>query len=158
MGEGGVSNLDFETLDKANDAEKFCNAVAAELLVPVAPFLARWEKGKAPGRQIAAIGKRLNVSGLVVARCALERKLISREWYWDFYKTQQKRARASSVADSEGGGGNFYATYFHRANRRFAAAVVVSALEGRLSYRDAHNLLGVSKTETFNKIAERLGY
>jgi len=158
MGEGGVSNLDFETLDKANDAEKFCNQVAAELLVPVAPFLARWEKGKAPGRQIAAIGKRLNVSGLVVARCALERKLISREWYWDFYKTQQKRARASSVADSEGGGGNFYATYFHRANRRFAAAVVVSALEGRLSYRDAHNLLGVSKTETFNKIAERLGY
>jgi len=160
LGEGGVSNLDFETLDKANDAEKFCNAVAAELLVPVEPFLARWEKGKPASRQIAAIGARLNVSDLVVARRALERELISREWYWDFYKRQEKRARKSAVADANAdkGGGDFYATYFHRANRRFAAAVVVSALEGRLSYRDAHGLLGVSKTETFNKIAERLGY
>lgn len=159
MGEGGVSNLDFATLDKANNAEKFCNAVAAELLVPVKSFLMRWEKGKAAGRQIAAMGEQLNVSNLVVARRALESKLISRDWYWDFYKQQEKRSRkSSSVADSKKGGGSFYNAYFHRANRRFAAAVVASALEGRLSYRDAHNLLGVRKTETFNNIAERLGY
>ena len=160
LGEGGVSNLDFGTMDKADKLEKFCNAVTAELLVPVKPFLLRWEKGKTPGRQIAAIGKKLNVSGLVVARCALDNKLVSRDWYWDFYKAQEKRSReGADAADSKkGGGGNFYAAYFHRANRRFAAAVVVSALEGRLSYRDAHNLLGVRKTETFNKIAKQLGY
>jgi len=158
LGEGGVSNLDFGTMDKADKAEKFCNAVAAELLVPVKPFLLRWERGKAPRQQIAAIGKQLNVSNLVVARCALDNKLISRDRYWDFYKAQEKRSSKSPAADSQKGGGNFYATYFRRANRRFAAAVVVSALEGRLSYRDAHNLLGVRKTETFNNIAERLGY
>lgn len=159
LGKGGVSNLDFGTMDKASKAEKFCNAVAAELLVPVKPFLMRWEKGKAPGPQIAAIGRRLNVSGLVVARRALESKLLSRDWYWDFYNEQEKRSRKNSnAADSKKGDGTFYDTYFHRANRRFAAAVVVSALEGRLSYRDAHNLLGVAKTKTFNEIANRLGY
>lgn len=159
LGQGGVSNLDFRTLDNADKAEKFCNAVAAELLVPVEPFLMRWKKRKASGRQIAAMGRRLNVSGLVVARRALENKLISRDWYWDFYNEQEKRARKNpDAADSQKGGGDFYAAYFHRANRRFAAAVVVSALEGRLSYRDAHNLLGVSKTKTFNEIANWLGY
>ena len=159
LGEGGVSNLDFGTMDKADKAEKFCNAVAAELLVPVKPFLLRWERGKAPRQQIAAIGRQLNVSNLVVARCALDNKLISRDWYWNFYNEQEKRSRKNpGAADSKNGGGNFYATYFRRANRRFAAAVVVSALEGRLSYRDAHNLLGVPKTKTFNEIAKRLGY
>jgi len=159
LGEGGVSNLDFKTMNKADKAEKFCNAVAAELLVPVKPFLLRWERGKATRQQISAIGRQLNVSNLVVARCALDNKLISRDRYWNFYNEQEKRSRKNpGAADSKKGGGNFYATYFRRANRRFAAAVVVSALEGRLSYRDAHNLLGVPKTKTFNNIAERLGY
>jgi len=156
LGQGGVSNLDFRTLDKADQAEKFCNAVAAELLVPVQPFRLHWEKGKPPELQIAAIGKQFNVSNLVVARRALESELISRDAYWEFYEAEEERFR--NLPDSNRTGGNFYATYFHRASRRFAAAVVVSALEGRLSYRDAHNLLGVPKTKTFNEIAKRLGY
>ena len=156
LGEGGVSNLDFRTLDNADKAEKFCNAVAAELLVPVKPFLLRWEKGKAPRRQIAAIGKKLNVSNRLVARCARERRLMSHDEYWKFYEAEEERFRNAPAP--ERAGGNFYDTYFRRANRRFAAAVVVSALEGRLSYRDAHNLLGVPKTKTFNEIAKRLGY
>ena len=156
LGEGGVSNLDFRTLDNADKAEKFCNAVAAELLVPVKPFLLRWEKGKAFGRQIAAIGKKLNVSNRLVARCARERRLMSHDEYWKFYEAEEERFRNAPAP--ERAGGNFYDTYFRRANRRFAAAVVVSALEGRLSYRDAHNLLGVPKTKTFNEIAKRLGY
>ena len=156
LGKGGISNLDFRTLDKANEVEKFCNAVAAELLVPVKPFLLRWKKGAAPGRQIAAIGKKLNVSNLVVARRALESKRMSRDEHWQFYEAEEDRLR--DVPNAKGGGGDFYAAYFRRANRRFAAAVVVSALEGRLPYRDAHNLLGVPKTKTFNEIAKRLGY
>ena len=158
-GETGISNLDARTLKNADNIEKFCNKVAAELLVPIEPFLRRWRKDEDPERQIDAIRKELNVSNLVIARRALDSELVSRDWYWNYYETEANRFREeTSNRNTREDGGNFYATYFHRVNPRLATAVIVSALEGRMPYRDAHKLLDIPKTETFNKIAKKLGY
>lgn len=155
IGQEGVSNIDFRTMDEADDTEKFCNAVAAELLAPLAPFLQSWEKEAPAGKQIEQIGKRLNVSNLVIARRALENKLVTRNWYWDFYEAEEKRRK--EMPSPAGSGGNFYATYRYRAGRRFARAVIASAMEGKLPYRDAHKLLDIKTTATFNKVAKNLG-
>ena len=153
--QGGVSNIDFRTMDEADSTEKFCNAVAAELLVPLAPFLRSWEKEAPAKQQIEQIGKRLNVSNLVIARRALENNLVTHDWYWDFYEAEEKRRKETPY--SAASGGNFYATYWYRAGRRFARAVIVSAMEGKLPYRDAHKLLDIKTTATFNKVAKNLG-
>ena len=153
LGQEGISNIDAKTMDKADDTEKFCNAVAAELLVPHKPFLQHWKKGVSAERQIEQIGKKLNVSNLVIARRALENNLINPDWYWNFYDAEEKRRKRIPSSP----GGNFYSTYWYRAGRRFASAVIASAMEGKLPYRDAHKLLDIKTTSSFNKVAKKLG-
>ena len=155
IGKEGVSNIDLKTMDEADGTEKLCNAIAAELLVPLAPFLKSWRKEAPTEEQVERIGKRLNVSNLVIARRALENKLVTRAWYWDFYEAEEKR-RIENPSSGEDGG-DFYKTYPYRVGRRLTRAVIASTMEGKLSYRDAHKLLGIKKTSTFNKIVEEFG-
>ena len=51
------------------------------------------------------------------------------------------------VLRSEYRGGNVYLTQSARLSKRFARALVASTLEGRTLYRDAMNLVGISKLE-----------
>lgn len=152
--ESGVSNLDAATLDDANDTEQFCNKVAAELLLPRASFLRRWNKEAELEHQIKHLAKSFNVSAQAVARRALDNGLISENRYWKFRKEEAQRA----LDRLAGSGGNFYATHRYRRSDRFAKAVIACAREGALSYREAHELLDIKKTATFEKIAGELGY
>ena len=63
---------------------------------------------------------------------------------------QQRKAQVTKRT-----GGNFYTTLNVRLGRRFAYAVVCAAREGRLLYRDAYELTGLSG-DTFDKYASRL--
>ncbi|MBU1153931.1 DNA-binding protein, partial [bacterium] len=49
-------------------------------------------------------------------------------------------------------GGNFYATQNMRIGHRFFEAVICATKEGRLLYRDAYQLTGLS-CQTFDKYA-----
>ncbi len=42
-------------------------------------------------------------------------------------------------------------------SRRFVQAVVVSTLEGQTLYRDAYRMLGISRTETFDRLGREVG-
>lgn len=155
--ESGVSNLDAKTLDGANATEKFCNRVATELLLPQASFLRHWKKNAElePGGQIRGIAESFNVSAQAVARWALDGKLIDRQEYWKFCEKEGAERRGDK---SVWGGGDFYATQKYRVSDRFAKAVIACAREGALSYREAHELMDIKKTATFEKLAEKLGY
>ena len=155
--ESGVSNLDAKTLDGADATEKFCNRVAAELLLPQSSFLRHWKKNAElePEGRIRCIAESFNVSAQAAARRALDEKLIGRQEYWEFYKREEAERRRDKSA---WGGGDFYATQKYRVSDRFAKAVIACAREGALSYREAHGLIDIKKTATFEKLAERLGY
>ena len=154
--ESGVSNLDAKTLDGADATEKFCNRVAAELLLPRASFLRHW-RGNAelePEGRIRRIAESCNVSTQVVTHQAVDEKLIGHQEYREFYEREEaERSGDKSVR----GGGDFYATQKYRISDPFAKVVIACAREGALSYREAHELVDIKKTSTFEKLAERLG-
>jgi len=152
LGHGGVFNLlDLQPAD--NEVEKFCNHVAAEFLVPAQELTAYWPEAKGSREPFQSVARQFKVSPLVAARRALDLKLIGKAAFFDFYRRYQEDERRTAAARQSGG--DFYATQDVRLGRRFADAVVRAAREGRLLYRDAYQLTGLSG-ETFDRYAKVL--
>lgn len=153
LGRDGVFNLQ-ELQPADNDVEKFCNAAAAEFLVPEDELKTCWREVSHMLEPFHAIAQRFKVSQIVAARRALDLGLIGREVFYDFFQRYQEDERRKAAAKPSGG--DFYATQDVRVGKRFGQAVVLAAKEGRLLYRDAYLLTGLFG-ETFDRYAKTLG-
>jgi Zn-dependent peptidase ImmA (M78 family) len=154
IGRGGVSN--FENLQPTEtDVELFCNKVAAEFLIPEVELRAIWSDAETTDDPYGYLAGRFKVSPLVVARRALDLRLIDRGHFFSFYNHYLEESRLRGER-AEAAGGNFWNTQNVRIGDRFGAAVVRAAKEGRLLFRDAYRLTGLSGT-TFDRYAELLG-
>lgn len=140
LGESGISDVALTTRpgDIAMDIERFCNAVAAEVLVPANNFLERWNHQLSLSDNAHELVRHYRVSSVVIGRRAFELGLIQWQDYVDFYQNESRLWRKSASS-----GGNFYLTVRTRLGMRFASAVIASVTQGRLLYRDAGYLLGV---------------
>lgn len=153
LGRAGVSSL--EKLQPARiDVEQFCNAAAAELLVPEVALRGAWPQAKKEDEPFQVLARRFKVSAIVAARRAQDLGLISREGFIQFFDAYERDERRRAAARP--GGGDFYANQDARVGRRFAQAVLVAAREGRLLYSDAYRLTGLHGS-TFDKYAQTLG-
>jgi Zn-dependent peptidase ImmA (M78 family) len=135
--------------------EVWCNAVAAELLVPLAALRNDLLDDETVEHVVGRLTRRYKVSSLVILRRLLDAGWLNRAAF-DVAWTAE-RARLRVLAERSGGGGDFYRTTLSRVSRRFARALVESTLEGQTLYRDAFRMLGVAKTETFNHIGQEVG-
>jgi Zn-dependent peptidase ImmA (M78 family) len=154
LGQGGVTGFE-ELLPMENEIETFCNHVAAEFLVPAVEMNPAWQEVRSGPRPFDRLARFFKVSPVVVARRALDLELISRSDYFDFYKAY-KEAAAERRAHTPSGG-NFYLTLGYRLGHRFPAAVYSAAKEGRLQYRDAYQLTGLSGS-TYDRFGKELGF
>jgi Zn-dependent peptidase ImmA (M78 family) len=136
-----------------HEVERWCNRIAAELLVPVAVVRAEYEPRKPLGEEINRLARRFKVSTLVVLRRIHDVGGLTQDQFWRAYREELERLRAMS----SGSGGDFYLTLSARAGKRFARALVVSTLEGRSSFTEAFRLLGFKKMATFREVANSLG-
>lgn len=153
LGVSGVSNLD-QTYSSGAETERFCNAVAAELLVPSEELRTQWKPFQQPSEQIPLLVRYFKVSSLVVLRRLRDAGFVTEEEFRRLYTdelTQFNQKPAST------GGGNFYLTLRARLGKRFASALVESTLEGVTPYRDAFSLLGVANSERMQKLAAIIG-
>jgi Zn-dependent peptidase ImmA (M78 family)/transcriptional regulator with XRE-family HTH domain len=154
LGRDGV--FDFLDLQPGNsDVERFCNAVAAEVLIPSTELRDSWRYVARAADPFQALASRFKVSPIVAARRALDLQLIQREAFFSFlrdYKQNEERKAAAKKS-----GGDFYLTQEVRIGRRFGEAIIRAARDGRLLYRDAYRLTGLSGT-TFDRFAEGLGF
>jgi Zn-dependent peptidase ImmA (M78 family) len=135
--------------------EVWCNAVAAELLVPLAALRNDLVDDEQVEHAVARLTRRYKVSSLVILRRLLDAGWLDRAAFDVAWAAERARLRA--IAERIGGGGDFYRTTLSRVSRRFARALVESTLEGQTLYRDAFRMLGVAKTETFNHIGQEVG-
>jgi len=135
--------------------ERWCNQVAAELLVPLPEFIAALREGELLDDAMRRLAREFKVSTLVVLRRLLDVGRLSRDAFWQAFRAEQARLVAIQAASS--GGGDFYRTTTARVGKRFARSLVESTLEGRTLYRDAFHMLGIAKPGTFNELGRSLG-
>jgi Zn-dependent peptidase ImmA (M78 family) len=145
---GESAGFDFRQLQPwQNDVETFCDAVAAEFLVPEEDFLTRWKQTQ----DFEELAKMFKVSQIVIGRRALDTGKINREEFFEFYN--EHIAKFEKWKEDRGDGGNFYATLRKRLNTRFIATVHQAVKESKLLYKHAYELTGL-KGNTYQKAVE----
>jgi Zn-dependent peptidase ImmA (M78 family) len=152
IGRSAVSDAQALSLPE-NHVERWCNQVAAELLVPLAMLSAEYQKGEDLRVEMERLAKRFKVSTLVILRRIHDAGGLTREALRHAYQEELERLRSLR----RGSGGNFYLTQAARVSKRFARALVVSTLEGQTLHRDALRMLGFSKLETFRELGRSVG-
>ena len=116
--------------------ERFCNAVAAEVLVPLADF--RTQVRTLPANleaagddRFAALAKRYHVSRAVVLRRMLDDERVSSAFY------QAKTAEWDGQREAGGSGGNFHATQNAYISEKFAREVFARYTRRQISLDEA---------------------
>lgn len=154
LGESGVSNP-LPSTRGHSASERWCNAFAAELLVPLDAVANLERTHEDLTDELKALARRFKVSTLVVLRRIHDAGWITRNEFQKAYEAELERVLDLVVGG--GDGGDFYRTLSVRVSERFARAVVIDTLEGGTLYSDAFRMLGFRKQATFDRLAEELG-
>jgi Zn-dependent peptidase ImmA (M78 family) len=160
---GGTDLYDRQEFDDENDkgTERFCNAVAAEIIMPETLFVEEWDSeahkfGQPSGDDInklcAKIAQKYGCSTTVIARRAMNRSYISRNKYNEIAQT------AIRFADKRknNSGGNYYATQASRYDHNFIRALYHSMREGEITPTEVYRLSN-STRKTFPKLVHAIG-
>ena len=152
LGESGVSDAEAKAVP-AHEAERWCNRVAAEVIVPLDALRGELDPRTDFEVELDRLARCFKVSRLVILRRIHDAGWLSREELWTAYEAELARLRELP----KGSGGNFYLTLSARVSKRFARALVVSTLEGRTTYTETFRMLGLKKMSTFNELGRSLG-
>lgn len=139
-----------------NEVERWCNLVAAELLVPLQAVREQFDPEPDLTDELDRLARTFKVSTLVVLRRIFDADRLTWERYRDAYARELERVLAMA-AERSGAGGNFYNTTPVRTSKRFARAVITSTFESQTLFRDAARLLGFKKLSTLEGLGHRLG-
>ncbi|WP_419841554.1 ImmA/IrrE family metallo-endopeptidase [Candidatus Poriferisodalis sp.] len=157
LGETGLSDTSNQTVAEANQ-ERWCNAVAAELLVPMADFRQRFDSRRGVRSQLESLARHYRVSTqTVLVRCR-EAGLIGQDECMRELEIERARtANHATQRDSSARGGNFYAMKSIQVGKRFARDVISSTFEGRTTYTEAYRLLDVKNANVIERFGQHLG-
>jgi len=152
LGASGISDEE-PARTPHHEIERWCDAVAAEFLIPLELFRAAYDSDADVRDETQRLAKQYKVSTLVILRRMLDAGGLDAAAFHEAYGRELARLRAITT----GSGGNFYLTLGARASKRFTRALVVSTLEGRSTYTEALRLLGFKKMSTFRELGQQLG-
>ena len=108
LGASALSNLGAAPGPGFRREEVWCNAVAAELLVPLAALRAGLQEDEPLPGALSRLARTFKVSTLVVLRRLLDADWIDRARFDIAWAAEVERLRHLS---QQGGGGNFYGNY-----------------------------------------------
>lgn len=153
LGESAISAPDG-TANPSHQSEIWCNAAAAEFLVPLQE-LRKVLGAKDPIGSMGTLGRHFKVSDQVILRRFLEANLIDRWTFQREYGLAVKRARDTTATAS--GGGNFYANLLTRVSRTFAESLYLDTEFGGTSPTEAFRMLNIPSDDTFDRMGRELG-
>jgi Zn-dependent peptidase ImmA (M78 family) len=152
LGQSALTDAGVPT-SHASEVETWCDRAAAEFLVPEQELRALWRQIRSNSTRFNLIARQFKVSPIVAERRAKDLGLIDTDEFFAFdgCYTQQERRKKESA-----GGGDFYQTQNNRVGEMFARSVMLAALDGRLSFKEAYSLTGLNRG-AFQEYANRLG-
>jgi Zn-dependent peptidase ImmA (M78 family) len=151
LGQSAISDADASRVPN-HDVERWCNRVAAELLVPIDRIRDSFDAAADLRSEVDRLARRFKVSTLVILRRIHDAGGLTRDELRSAYAEELARLRARP----RGSGGDFYLTLGARVSKRFARALMISTLEGRASFSESFRLLGVKKLATFHALGDSL--
>lgn len=154
LGASGISDVETGRVPEQR-IERWCNQVAAELLMPMQALSAAYQSETPIPLEIQRLARLFKVSTLVALRRLFDAGFINQALLWQHYREELDRLRTLERRESTGG--SFYNSLAARTSKRFARAILSSTLEGFTSFPDAFRMLGVRKTATFYAAARELG-
>ena len=152
LGESALSSVEIAR-EEEQEVEQWCNAVAAEVLVPLSSLRQAIQANESLDNAKVRLARQFKVSTLVILRRLRDIGHLSNKQFFAFFDDELVRI---AELQKKSGGGNFYLSQAARVSKRFARALVESTLEGQTLYRDAMKMLGLSKVSTFHKLANKL--
>ncbi|MCB4757244.1 MAG: ImmA/IrrE family metallo-endopeptidase [Elusimicrobia bacterium] len=152
LGESALSDAQPALIPEQR-VERWCNQVAAELLVPLAVFKNEYRKNGDLHEEMNRLARRFKVSTLVILRRIYDAGGLKKEEFWNEYRDEVDRLMTLTRKS----GGDFYLTQAARTSKRFTRALVANTLEGQTLHRDAFRMLGFSKLDTFKELGRTLG-
>lgn len=156
LGKSGVTDANLARYSDEK-IERWCNQVAAELLVPMANLKENYNPDNTLEMELNRLARTFKVSTLVILRRLFDSEFIDWQTFQQMYRELLERLKHYERPATEEGGGNFFNNLTRRVSKRFALALISSTLEGQTLFRDAYAMLGVSKDQTFKKFAQVLG-
>lgn len=137
----------------SNKVEQWCDRAAAEFLVPETEFRTQWRAVETSSNRFSLLARQFKVSPIVTGRRAKDLGLIDPGEFFAFYEAYIRQERKQK---EKPGGGDFYRNQNQRIGELFARNVMLAALDGRLSFKEAYSLTGLNGG-AFQSYAERLG-
>lgn len=157
-GEGGISSEDVHRAAQT-DVEAWCNAVAAEFLVPRQDLIERFNlvvKLDSLTAQLDRLAGIYRCGTLVVLQAIRRAALVRFDDFDSTYRTEVRRLRQLTDNKPASTGGDHYLNQPYRVGRRLSQAVVADAIEGHTSFTEAMGLMSMTSLKTFDEYARRL--
>jgi Zn-dependent peptidase ImmA (M78 family)/transcriptional regulator with XRE-family HTH domain len=151
LGRRAISTFDEEPVERLAPAERrierFCNAIAAEVLVPAADLSAQLRGlpsslERTDDAGFAALAARYRVSREVILRCLLDARRVGQDFY------EKRKEEWDALAGGRGGdGGDFYNTKGAYLSERLMAEVFARYGRRQISLDEAADLIGVKPNQ-----------
>jgi len=153
----GLSKFDQSYIDllpkREKEIEKFCNAIAAEVLIPSDDFAAQARQfpanvEEASEAQFSGLASRYAVSREAILRRFLDQGRVSKVFY-------ENRAKLWASQKKESSGGSYYYNQGAYISDRFAREVIGRHYRHQISLEQAADFLGI-KPKNYSGFEERI--
>ena len=155
----GQSAVSGNTIRDVPDhvTEKWCNAVAAEMLVPSKVIRQEYDQSTNKTDEINRLAGRFKVSKQVIIRRIYDIGGFDKTTFQKEYDKEAKLAAQYMLEKKKKGKteGNYYNNVLAHAGKRFTRTLIVSTAEGRTMPIMLRRLLDVWNTSAIEKISEK---
>ena len=143
--------------------ERWCNAVAAEMLVPSEIMRQKYDRTADLDGAVTRLASHFKVSKQVILRRIYDTGGLDRTAFQEAYDKEVKLAaerekeRRQKRKEKKTQDGNYYNNILTRAGKKFTSALLASTMEGRTAPVMSRRLLDVWKASAIERLARELG-